>query len=253
MDIDAYLHRIGYAGPVAPTTSVLHALHQAHLLAVPFENLDIHLGHAITLDEAALFAKIVGKRRGGFCYELNGLFSALLREVGFVVTLLAARVAHEDGSCGPPFDHLALLVESGEPWLVDVGFGDCFLVPLRLDEVGEQVQGCDGYCIAADGDERTLLRRGNAPARDWAPQYRFTLQSHALVEFATMCHYHQTSPKSPFTRGRVCSRATPDGRITLRDGRLIVTTAGTRSEQALEDEEAQRAALWEHFSIVLEG
>ena len=85
MDISSYLRRIDYSGSREPSTDVLHKLHQAHLLTVPFENLDIHLGHPIVLGEAHLFNKIVNHRRGGFCYELNGLFAALLRELGFEV------------------------------------------------------------------------------------------------------------------------------------------------------------------------
>src|SRR6476660_7309603 len=110
MDVQAYLRRINYHGEQAPTAAVLRDLHRAHLLAVPFENLDIHLGRPIVLDQAALFDKIVRRRRGGFCYELNGLFGLMLRQLGFDVTLLAAGVARADGGFGPEFDHLTLLV-----------------------------------------------------------------------------------------------------------------------------------------------
>src|SRR5215216_6410072 len=112
MDIPAYLDRINYHGAIDPTAAALRELHRAHLLAVPFENLDIHLGRPIVLEQQALFAKIVTRRRGGFCYELNGLFALLLRDLGFDVTLLAAGVARADGSFGPEFDHLTLLVAS---------------------------------------------------------------------------------------------------------------------------------------------
>ena len=111
MDIHAYLSRIGYRGTLEPSAATLHALQQAHLLAVPFENLDIHLGRPIVLDQTALFDKIVARRRGGFCYELNGLFAVLLRELGFEVTLLSAGVARASGGFGPEYDHLTLLVD----------------------------------------------------------------------------------------------------------------------------------------------
>lgn len=242
----AYLQRIAYHDALAPTVATLHALHAAHPLAVPFENLDIHWGRRIVLDEAALFAKIVTHRRGGFCYELNGLFATLLRHAGFSVTLLSAGVAHQEGGFGPPFDHLALLVESEDRWLVDVGFGDSFHVPLRLDDSGEQVQERGVYRVEHDGAEGTLLRRGTD---GWEAQYHFTLQPRALADFTAMCSYHQTSPASPFTRGRVCSRATPDGRITLRDRRLIATVHGQKTERVLGDEEEYHAALRTHFGI----
>jgi len=127
VDVAAYLHRIHYRGPLAPTAETLRALHLAHHLAVPFENLDIHLGQPIILDEARFYDKIVRRRRGGFCYELNGLFAALLRELGFDVTTLSARVIDtQPGMIGPEFDHLVLLVQLEERWLADVGFGDSF-------------------------------------------------------------------------------------------------------------------------------
>jgi len=153
LDDSAYLDRLSYTGPTAPTLETLRALHLAHLYAVPFENLDIHIGRKIILDEEKLFDKIVSHRRGGFCYELNGLFAALLRALSFDVTLLAAGVwnlAHQ--RFDPEFDHLCLLVRLEERWLADVGFGDTFREPLRLDDPGEQIQNGKAYRIERDGD-----------------------------------------------------------------------------------------------------
>jgi N-hydroxyarylamine O-acetyltransferase len=272
MDVYAYLDRIGYRGVLAPTAATLRELHRAHLLAVPFENLDIPLGRPIALDQDALFGKIVTRRRGGFCYELNGLFAALLRELGFEVTLLSAGVARADGGFGPDFDHLTLLVQgiadrgegtgaavssrvtpnpqSSAPdrWLADVGFGDSFRDPLRLVEGLEQPQDGRSYRIDRDGDLLTLMQRD---AEGWEPQYRFTLQPRQHVEYADMCTYHQTSPASSFTRKRVCTLATPGGRVTLSDRQLIVTVRGVRTEEPLPDESAYHAALREHFGIDL--
>lgn len=251
MDVDAYLRRIGYDGPRDASAGALRSLHRVHMLAVPFENLDIHLGRPIALDQAALFEKIVGRRRGGFCYELNGLFAALLRELGFGVTLLAAAVARGDGQFGPEFDHMALLVEAPgqtpERWLADVGFGDSFRAPLPLLERIEQRQE-DGqvYRLERDGERWTMLGRAGA---GWQAQYRFTLQPHDYAEYAEMCRYHQTSPESSFTRKRVCSLATPGGRITLSDLTLIVTERGERTERLLAGEQEHRATLRELFGI----
>ena len=114
MEVKAYLERIGYRGPLAPTADTLRRLHVAHLLTVPFENLSIHAGERIVLDDVSLFDKLVTRRRGGFCYELNGLFAALLRELGFQVEMLSARVANREGVFGPEFDHMALLVKLEE-------------------------------------------------------------------------------------------------------------------------------------------
>ena len=146
MDVEAYLDRILYMGSRTQgvdhaNIGTLRALHRAHLFAVPFENLDIHLGRKIACNQALILRKIIHEHRGGFCYELNGAFAALLRELGFRVTLLSARVTRDDGSDGPEFDHLTLLVDLDEPWLADVGFGEGFLEPLRLEPGTEQEQG----------------------------------------------------------------------------------------------------------------
>lgn len=255
MNVQAYLDRlkfdrIQYGGPLDPTAETLRALQVAHLRAVPFENLSIHAGQPIVLDVEALFDKVVVRRRGGFCYELNGLFAALLRALGFTVTQLSAGVARRDGTFGPDFDHMALLVTLEERWLVDVGFGDSFLEPVRLDERGEQFQGDRAYRIDEDGDHLLLLQRQGADG-PWEPQYRFTLQPRELPDYAGMCHYHQTSPQSHFTQKRVCSLATPDERVTLSDLRLITTRGGVRQERMLSSEEEHAATLRELFGVVV--
>jgi N-hydroxyarylamine O-acetyltransferase len=246
LDISAYLQRIDYSGPRNPTPQTLQALHTAHMLTVPFENLDIP-DRPIILDEAALFDKIVTRRRGGFCYELNGLFAALLRALGFDVMLLSARVARANGDFGPEFDHLTLLIDLEQRWLADVGFGDSFRAPLRLDEPGEQPEGARSYRLTHD-EQRWLMLQRDADA-DWEPQYAFTLQPRRHADFAAMCHYHQTAPESTFTQKHICSRATPDGRVTLSDMKLIVTTPGARQERLLADQAEYAAALRQYFGI----
>ena len=249
MDVDAYLERIGYVGPRTAVAGTLRALHRAHLEAVPFENLDIHLGRPIVLDEAAFYDKIVRRRRGGFCYELNGLFAALLRRLGFAVTPLSARVVNEAGEVGPEFDHLTLKVETGRPWLADVGFGNGFSEPLRLDKSGTQVRNGTDFRVSAQGTDWLVSRC--EPGGDWQDRYRFSLMPHRLGEFAEMCRYHQTSGASQFTQGRICSRRTADGLVTLTDDRLIVTDAGGRRESRVDDEKAFRKALADRFGIEL--
>ncbi len=248
MDVSAYLERINYHSALEPTGETLRALQRAHLLSVPFENLDIALGRRIVLDETLLFDKIVNRRRGGFCYELNGLFAALLRELGFDVHRLSARVANSNGGFGIEFDHMALLVQLEERWLVDVGFGDAFRDPLRLDQRGEQAQREGVYRVADADDHLTYVRFNDGV---WMPQYIFTLQSYTLADFADGCHYHQTSPQSSFTQRRVCSRATPDGRVTLSDEKLVITSNGARQERTLNDPEEYRVVLSTHFGVVL--
>jgi N-hydroxyarylamine O-acetyltransferase len=248
LNIKAYLERINYQGPLAPTVETLRELQVAHLLAVPFENLSIHAREPIVLEDEALFTKIVERKRGGFCYEANGLFAALLRELGFDVVMLSAGVANAEGGFGPDFDHMALMVTLDQRWLVDVGFGDSFLEPLRLDERGEQVEGERAYRILEDGAHLILAQR--VDGEEWKAQYRFTLEPHVYADYAGMCTYHQTSPQSHFTRARICSRATSEGRITLSEMRLITTSKnGIRHERILTSREERADILREQFGI----
>lgn len=250
MNTQAYLQRINYTGPLDPAGETLRLLQVAHLLAVPFENLSIHAGEAIVLDDAALFDKIVRRRRGGFCYELNGLFAALLRALGYEVAMLSAQVANAQGKFGPDFDHMTLMVTLDGRWLVDVGFGDSFLEPLPLEESGEQVQGEQAYRIDSDGAYLVLRQRPDTG--DWKALYRFKLKPYEYSDYSEMCRYHQTSPESHFTRARICSRATPEGRITLSDMRFITTDAGgRRQERPVSNQQEYAMILREQFGIVM--
>ena len=250
MNIEAYLKRINYRGSLDLTPQTLRELQVAHLLTVPFENLSIHAGEAIVLDDDSLFDKVVGRRRGGFCYELNGLFAALLRGLGFQVEMLSAGVANAEGEFGPDFDHMVLVVTLEDRWLVDVGFGDSFREPLLLDSEGEQVQDDGAYRISRQNFHLIMSQRHSDG--DWKDQYRFTLQPHTYGDYAGMCHFHQTSPQSHFTRARVCSRATPEGRITLSELRFITTRNNERDERLLSGEEEYRTALREYFGIEMQ-
>mgnify|MGYP001824157644 FL=1 len=265
MEVSAYLERIEYDGSLEPDLDTLRALHRSHMLAVPFENLDIHLGQPISLHEEELFEKIVARRRGGFCYELNASFAALLRGLGFQVAYLSARVAREGGSYSQEFDHLALLVhltgaEDGksarrilgpdpERWLADVGFGDSFLEPLRLDEPGSQEEAGSAYRIEREGIHRIVWQRPGGGL--WERLYCFTLQPRRLKDFSGMCRYHQTSPESGFTQRRICTRATPSGRITLSDTRFVTTQQGKKVEQPVNGESQFYMLLKDQFGLEL--
>jgi N-hydroxyarylamine O-acetyltransferase len=250
MNVPAYLRRMGYAGPVTPTIETLRGMHRAHLEAVPFENLDISQKRRIVLDEDASVHKVVEENRGGFCYELNGAFAALLREMGFRVTLLSARASRQDGDAGPEFDHLTLRVDLDQPWLVDVSFGDCFLEPLPLKPGIEQKPDLGTFRISEEGACRSVERL--QPDASWKKEYLFTLTPRRLEDFADMCHFHQTSPESHFTQKRLCTRATPGGRVTLSDMNLIVTENGSRQFRMLASDEEWRAALRQHFGVILQ-
>jgi N-hydroxyarylamine O-acetyltransferase len=250
IDFNAYLNRIRYEGPLHPSAQTLRDLQVAHLRTVPFENLSIHANEPIVLDDAALFEKVVQRRRGGFCYELNGLFAALLRSLGFEVEMLAAAVARSKGGFSHDLDHMTLLVKLEQRWISDVGFGDSFIEPLLLDEPGEQTQGARAYKFVSVGDQRVLMQRNYDGT--WAAQYRFPLRPHVYADYAERCEYQQTSPESHFTQGRICTRATATGRVTLSGLRLITTrNAGERAEEDLAGEAEYTEALREHFGIVM--
>jgi N-hydroxyarylamine O-acetyltransferase len=247
-DLTAYLDRIGASHPGNLGQDAFRALHRAHLLTVPFENLSIHLSERISLDEGDLIDKIVTRRRGGFCYELNGAFALLLQALGARVTRVAARVWGADG-LGPPFDHLALLVRLADgsgPWLADVGFGDHSVYPLLFDQRAEQADPGGPFRLedAAWTDVDVI--------RDGKPQYRVEVRERTLAEFIPTCWWHATSPASHFTRNTICSRLTAGGRVSLSGHTLILTSGGDREERVLPSGEAVLAAYREHFGIILD-
>jgi N-hydroxyarylamine O-acetyltransferase len=246
MDVEAYLRRIEYDGQRQPSAATLRELHRQHLFTAPFENLDIPLGTKISLDVGSLYEKIVVRRRGGFCYELNGLFGELLTALEFRVHLLSARVRREDGGFGPEFDHMLLKVELEQPWLVDVGFGDSFVDPIVFRSGGaDQVDG-HRYVVSPVGGEWQLLREDE---KGTVPLYAFRDVPHELSEYEAMCTFHQTSPESHFTRSWICSRATPDGRVTIANMRLIVSNGSKREETQLDTEGDLRRCLRELMGV----
>lgn len=248
MDALRYLDRIRHPRDVPLTHESLVSLMDHHLRRVPFENLDIHLGVPISLELADLYDKIVMRRRGGFCYELNGLFAWLLREIGFEVDMLAARVVGSDGDLGIEFDHMVLLVHLDQDWLVDVGFGDSHRTPLALgtDDVHEDPAG--EFRVAETPLGLRIDRR--EMEGDWVGQFVFTTQPHELLAYMPACRWQQTSPDSHFTQQRVATIALPDnGRLTYSGTRRIETTVRKRSEVEFESEEAWWAGLSEELGI----
>jgi N-hydroxyarylamine O-acetyltransferase len=243
----AYLERMDVQPPAPAGAAGLRVLHRAHQLAVPFENLSIHLAEPVSLAAEDLVTKIVRNRRGGFCYELNGLFALLLESMGAQVTRVAART-YGDGRLGPPFDHLALLVrlpDGSGPWLADVGFGSHSVYPLLADsrEAQHDPAGTFRLADAGDGDVDVL--------KDDQPQYRMETRPRLLADFAATCWYQQTSPLSHFTKGTICSRLTESGRVSIAGRTLIRTSAGSRAQEELAADDALLAAYRDLFGVVL--
>ncbi len=261
--INDYLARIQYTGAGSIDAETLTDLHLAQMRSIPYENLSIIAGQPIRLDEAALYEKLIMRRRGGFCYEINILFARLLRELGFSVQIISARIAKPDTAYGfgPNFDHIALLVTLplAERWLVDVGNSRWFDAPLRLDSTAQQVRNYVSYRINRLSDVFMLYQSDTDQGERL--QYLFTLEERRSEDFAQLCQYKAKSPNSNFTRGRMCSRATEEGRITLseritypdgtrlRELKLIAIGRGERTERPLISETEFDTLLQDYFGI----
>jgi N-hydroxyarylamine O-acetyltransferase len=247
VDLRAYFARIGYDGDATPTLETLRAMQRAHFYHVPFENLDIKRGVRIHVDDAINFDKVVTRRRGGFCLELSGLFATALRQIGFRVDMIAARVLFE-GKLSAPMSHMTLLVHLDERWIADVGFGGRIAAPLRLDARDEQRADGRSYVVAEDGGHYIVT--ATEPASG-SIAYVFSIQPRAFAEFAPVCEWLQTSPDSRFTKGDIVSLATPSGRMTLAQGKFIAIAADERQERAIESEQEAREILRERFGLTL--
>lgn len=252
-----YLRRIGFEGTARPDVGTLDAMHWAHLQHVPFEALDIRpLKRTIRLDTPALVSKIVSHRRGGFCYELNGLLAEALEEIGFGVDRASAQFVREAGELSPPFDHLVLLVHvPGEEFrrLVDVGGASgspARSLPLVPGFEASHAETRTDYRMTRLDHAWQMERRPWGEA--WIPEYRFTQQPYRLQDFSSRCRYQETDPDSHFVKGLLCTRNIPGGRITISGERLIVTTEGARHERSIDGDHDLRSALREHFGIDLE-
>jgi N-hydroxyarylamine O-acetyltransferase len=245
MEINRYLERIRYSGRRTPDRQTLVALHQAHLLAIPYENLDIHLGRPLTLDMPAIYHKLVESGRGGWCYEMNGLFAWVLQELGFRVTLLASAVNRAAHGAAAERNHLILRVDLERPYLVDVGFGNGFRFPLPL-QPGRYPVGFQDFELVKEADRWHLLDHGTG-----GPGYDFALEPRRMSDFAAQCQHLQTDPDSGFVRTTVCYRFTPTGFINLRGVVLRVFSATSTQEQSIEDEAHYASILRDQLGIRL--
>ncbi len=248
MDLVNYLARIGVSGlGVSCDASSLKTLQRSHLLNVPFENLDIHWNRPILLETDRFYKKIVEEKRGGYCYELNGLFNELLKFVGFETRLVSGRVFNGSGH-GPEFDHAAIIVTLGaSEYLADVGFGDFTAEPLQIIVDEEQYDAAGIFLIRDFGDG--YLEVAKRSGDSWQSEYIFRPIGRNLSEFSEMNKFQQTSPDSHFTKGKVCSLMTAQGRKTLTDKSFIVTTDGNKSDRPIESEAEFESILKQEFNI----
>ena len=243
--IQKYMKRIGLNIELLPNIETLRYIHRQHLLNIPFENLDIMNNKSIEFDNDKLSSKILDQNRGGICYELNGLLYELLSCIGFDAKLIAAKVL-EDGN---EFDHVLMVVNiASDKWLVDVGFGDNFFEPLRLEEnvLQKDLKG-DYKIVKLENDKYELQKWVNES--DYSVEYTFSLQEKKLQDFRERCFYFETSLNSMFTRNRMCSLEKENGRMSLKDDKLIITKDGKRIELEVKNETEFSAYLKELFGI----
>ncbi|MBC7899250.1 MAG: arylamine N-acetyltransferase [Saprospiraceae bacterium] len=247
MNKEEYISRIGIDSNLSADLETLNLLQRHHLLNVPFENLDIHWKQPIILDTAKFYEKIVGMLRGGFCYELNGLFSELLREIGFETRIVSARVANGKGNFGPEYDHAAIIVAIDDTeYLADVGFGAFTTEPLRFVLNEEQRDDTGVFRITQSDDGYYEIAKKNGDG--WKSEYMFQSLGRDLSEFTKMCDFQQYSPESHFTKGKVCSLLTESGRKTLTDKSFIVTSGGEKTETPIaSNEEFDRILMLEFY------
>ena len=253
MDTENYLRRIGIEHSHFPANEEsLRFLQKQHLLNVPFENLDIHWKRRIILDTTRFYEKVVGEGRGGFCYVLNGLFCELLNEIGFQVRMISARVAKGDGDFGAEYDHMAILADiNGKEFLVDVGFGAFTAEPIKFDLDVEQVDDNGVFLIRKyDSDYFEVVKKDGSV---WKSEYIFKDLARDLNEFTEMCNFHQISPDSHFTRGKVCSLMLDNGRQTLTDKTFIETRNDTKTLTEINSEDEFKKILARIFRIERKG
>lgn len=250
-DLEAYLHRIRFDGVTDVSLDTLTRLHNAHFYAIPFENFDILMGRGIDLDPHAVFNKLVLKKRGGYCFELNGLFLEALKALGFKARALLARV-HLTGTPSGRGHQLELVSIKGRDWLVDVGFGmnsPRGPIPMELDRSvttdGRTIRLTDGGYF---GTMFQALESG-----EWKNLYSFDLGYVFPADIAYGNHYTSTHPDTFFTYSRVAGLPFPGGGITLLDRTLKITTNGREEVQMLPDSPAYLDALKTHFSIELDA
>lgn len=235
MDAEKYLARIGLESPPATDLAGLEILQRAHLTAVAFENLHVFHRRGVSTAADRSISKIVDQRRGGWCFELNGAFSALLSELGFSVRRLAATVLYDNPSPMPT--HLAVEVTLDRPYLVDVGFGDSFIKPLPLDSPGPHDGGTGPYGFLTDGDTTTLISHDGVGTT--TKHYRFGRRAHSLDDFEEASTYLQTQPGLQWTRSPFATRLLDYGpdRVTLLKDRIKFRRDGSWVEQPVAEDE----------------
>lgn len=248
MDVQKYLSRIDFSGSLNADLDTLRKLHRQHLLHVPFEDIDIHYKRPFDLDPVKVFDKIVNRRRGGFCYEVNSLFNELLKHAGFITRIISGKVITDAGTPGPDYDHMAIIIRMDRDYIADVGFGDLFIEPLEMRE-GLQNDGRNYFKIEQEGNEYAIYM---SPSQSkFQKKYTFTLDEASISLFEGLCYKKQVNPDSHFVRNTICTKLTDSGRITIYNEKFIETIGDQKTEFVIRDDDELRSILRDRFNIDL--
>ena len=224
-----YLNRIGFTGTALPDLATLTRIQHGHMLSIPYENLDVQLGRPLGFDVDAQLEKLVNQRRGGWCYEMNGVFGWALTQIGFNVTRLAGAVARASLGDAQIGNHLVLRVDLDQPYLADVGFGDCPLAPVPL----RNHAFTHGFLDMRMEDLGGQWWRLHSHARGSVPSFDFSLDPALTAELAPSCSRLQSKPDSPFVQNLVCMRHAHGRLLQLRGKTLTVLRAGRTDRREL--------------------
>lgn len=247
VDLAAYFERIGYRGPREATPDVLRAVHLAHATRIPFENLDIQLGRPIRIDLESIQAKLIGARRGGYCFEQNTLLAVVLEQLGFSITRLAARVRFRSTRVLPRTHMLLAVGAGGTQWLADVGFGSGGLLePIPLFADRPQRQHAWRYRLSREGDLWVLQ---TAAGELWEDLYVFTLEPQLPIDYELANYYVSTHTDSRFVQTLAVQRSTTETRYQLRNRELTIVHGQDVTVEAVDGDEALLAVLAETFGL----
>lgn len=253
LDLEAYFRRIGYDGPRDPTFDNLKSIQTRHLDSIPFESIDAALDRGIDISPEAVDAKLIAARRGGYCYEQNGLFKRVLTSLGFEVEGLMCRVemGRKAGEPHAPRTHMALGVTlDGSLWLVDVGFGGMVPpAPLKLDDPAPQVTAHERWRLTPK--RRSLLAEAETPD-GWEPMYEVYQDPQLDVDYEPANWMTSTHPDSFFRKGLVAARVSPDARYALFGARLTIRRPGVPIERRTLDRDGLKRALGSIFGLDVE-
>lgn len=246
LKLHRYLRRIKYGGPLSPTKQTLHNLHRAHLLAIPFENIEVQLGNVPSLEPDAIFDKLVVRQRGGWCFEHNLLFAWALKQIGLRAELIGATVNRMGHVEGAPINHLALLVHLDEPYLTDVGFGNGFLLPTPLRE-GPFNDGRFDFRLTCHGNYWRFYNH-----RENGATYDFTGDPVDMETIVASNRGLATTTESPFVQTLVCAQLTERGMTTLTNAALRIFSPEHMNEESASSHDAFKQILQQHFGLEID-